>query len=386
MSEVPAGPPSPVPTGWLGQPRYARGLEEADAPEPRGRGRGTIALVLLGALIGSLVTATFVHFRTPGTAEVQVSTSPVSGVDSDRVIKVAAQLGPAVGTVVNLGEGSHASLGSAFVFAGASNVSYLLTNNHVVNSAKELHVVMPSGASFTATLVGTDPLDDLAVISVPDAGLPRATFGSSANLKVGQQVIAIGSPLGNDGSVTTGVVSALHRTISAGDVSGGASETLQDVMQTDASINPGNSGGPLADGDGSVVGVNVAVASNIGFSIPADLARHVAEDLIAGNKVQHPFLGVAYLSPIDAVAAGKGFNGAGVLVSAVNANTPASAAGLKVGDIIVSVDGVTLDNGRTLGGVMQTKHVGDSVTFSVKRDGQVLTLQATLVEKPSTAK
>ena len=193
---------------------------------------------------------------------------------------------------------------------------------------------MPGGKNLKAKVVGTDAFDDLAVISVADTSLPQAVFGKSADLKVGEQVVAIGSPLGNDGSVTVGVISALHRTISAGSGTSTSAETLQDVLQTDASINPGNSGGPLADMQGRIIGINVAVAGNtsrIGFSIPSDVAQNVAQALIARQPVKHPFLGISYLTAIDATESGQPFTGPGVLVTKVVDATPAASAGFHSG-------------------------------------------------------
>ena len=319
-----------------------------------------------------------------GVAEVHVTTNPVKA-GSVATADVARELAPAVGTVIAALSGSN-SLGSGFVVAHDSSLSYLVTNNHVVAGATALHVVMPDGTEFTAALVGTDALDDIAVVSVPATTLPVATFGTSADLVVGQPVVAIGSPLGNQGSVTVGVISALHRTISASGGGGTSSETLEDVLQTDASINPGNSGGPLSDLSGNVVGVNVATAgnaTNIGYSIPADLARYVAETLMKHQRVQHPFLGIAYLDSIDAIEAGTPFSGPGVLVRSVNAGTPAAAAGLRANDILVGIDGVAIDNGRTLGGLLQVHKVGDVVTCTVRRGSQTITLRATLEERPS---
>jgi S1-C subfamily serine protease len=183
------------------------------------------------------------------------------------------------------------------------------------------------------------------------------------------------------------VISALHRTITASGETGASSETLEDVLQTDASINPGNSGGPLADTTGNVVGVNVATAgnaTNIGYSIPADLARYVAETLIAHQKVQHPFLGIGYLTSIDAIENGTGFNGPGVYVKSISPGTPAAKAGFAAGDILVAIDGTPIDNGRTLGGLIQPHKVGDSIVCTVHRGSQTLTLNATLVERPNT--
>jgi S1-C subfamily serine protease len=291
-----------------------------------------------------------------------------------------------VGTIIARTGGTGASLGSGFVITRSGNTSYLLTNNHVVTGSSDLHVAMPNGDAYSATLVGTDRLDDLAVVSVPNASLPMATFGDSSQLRVGQFVVAIGSPLGNQSSVTAGVISALHRTISASGENSTSSETLEDVLQTDASINPGNSGGPLADAGGRVVGVNVAIAgnsNNIGYSIPSNLARQVAGELIAHQKVQHPFLGIAYLDAIQAIENGQGFNGPGVLVTRVSQGTPAAQAGFQSGDILVAINGVNIDNGLTLGGLLQGKHDGESIRCTVRRGGQTLTLSPTLEERPA---
>ncbi|HWF57133.1 MAG TPA: trypsin-like peptidase domain-containing protein [Candidatus Dormibacteraeota bacterium] len=357
-----------------------------DAPRRRpGPGwRGGLALLLAGLLVGGLVV--FAALRDRGgssIAEVQVNGSPAKA-PTVAAMEVANQLGPAVGTIVATLQSSNA-LGSGFVMARDSSVSYLVTNNHVVTGASALHVVMPDGHQFKATLVGTDPLDDIAVVSVPSTTLPQATFGTSAKLSVGEGVIAIGSPLGDQGSVTVGVISALHRTITASGEAGSSSETLEDVLQTDASINPGNSGGPLADTAGSVVGVNVATAGNatsIGYSIPADLARYVAETLIAHQKVQHPFLGVDYLTSIAAIENGTPFDGPGVYIKSVSSGTPAAKAGLAAGDVLVAIDGVAIDNGVTLGGLIQPHHVGDTIVCTVHRAGKAITLNATLVERP----
>jgi S1-C subfamily serine protease len=342
-------------------------------------------MLVIGLLAGGIIVFGAMRDRAgPGIAEVQVNGAPAK-VPAVAAVDVASRLGPAVGTIIAALPGS-TGLGSGFVIAKDSSVSYLVTNNHVVTGATALHVVMPDGHQFGAKLVGTDALDDIAVVSVPSTSLPQATFGSSDKLTVGQAVIAIGSPLGDQGSVTVGVISALHRTITASGQAGSSSETLEDVLQTDASINPGNSGGPLADTAGNVVGVNVATAgnaTNIGYSIPADLARYVAETLIAHQKVEHPFLGISYLTSISAIESGTGFDGPGVYVRAVSPNTPAAKAGFAAGDILVAIDGVPIDNGRTLGGLIQPHKVGDTIVCTVSRGGKTLTLNATLEERPS---
>ena len=370
------------------------------APPGRGAPRRGVLPPLLAACavlaIGLIVGAGVVtwHDRSAdgasGVAEIAVDTSPArtaaGGAPVDAV-GVARQLGPAVGTVVVKGPNGQSALGSGFVISHDANRSFLVTNRHVVDGATDVRVLMPGGKNLKGTVVGADALDDLAVVSVPDNSLKTAVFGKSADLQVGQRVIAIGSPLGNQGSVTSGVLSALHRTIQAGSSGGGASETLQDVLQTDASINPGNSGGPLADAEGRVVGVNVAVAgqgTNIGFSIPSDLARVVVDQLMRGKAVEHPFLGVSFVDELQATEQGKPYDGPGVLVEDVRSGTPAADAGLHAGDIITGMDGVTLDEGETVGGVLQRHRVGDAVPVTVRRGTQSLTLTVKLAARPST--
>ena len=387
-------PPPPWPSAWGAAPPVWQ-PPTAGTPPPRSRRRGlmlaaapALALGLVaGGAAGWMAHASSTSSTPGGTVSVPVDTRPPSG-GTGTVEAVAAKLGPAVGTIIaRHADAAQDALGSGFVFGQDSSGSYLLTNNHVVSGAQNLNVVMPGGKNLAATVVGTDALDDLAVIRVPDNSLPKAVLGDSTQVHVGEAVVAIGSPLGNEGSVTSGVISALHRTISAGSEGSQQSETLQDVLQTDASINPGNSGGPLADTEGRVIGVNVAVAgnaNNIGFSIPISVARGVADDLVQHRKVQHPFLGIGYLTNIDATEQGRGFDGPGVLVSDVRSGTPADKAGFHVGDILQKVGDLTLDNGETLGGAIQAHKVGDSVTFTVRRGDQTLTLTATLVDRPAS--
>lgn len=367
---VPAPPPGPSPRRAPNVTRRAAAVLVV------------VALVVGGGIAYGVARATTSSGRS---VTINIDNTPVH-VPTTNASGVAQQLVPATGTVIARTGGTNASLGSGVVMAHNGNVSYLLTNNHVITGSHDLHVAMPNGVNLNATLVGADVGDDLAVVSVPSGSLPLATFGDSSQLQVGQPVVAIGSPLGNQSSVTAGVLSSLHRTITASGDQSNQSETLEDVLQTDASINPGNSGGPLADVQSRVIGINVAIAgssSNIGYSIPSNLARRVAQELIAGQKVQHPFLGIAYLDAIDAIEAGKGFNGPGVLVTQVTASTPASAAGFQVNDILVAIDNNNITNGQTLGGLIQEKNVGDKIACTVKRGSQTLTLTATLVERPS---
>jgi len=360
--DPPAHPHASAAYQWAPAPPPHPASPAATARSPRfGFGRALIVL-LIGILAGGVGGYVVLRGLSPstGATHIQVDNSPVQGAGD--TVKVAKQLTPAVGTIIARQGTTSSSLGSGFVIGREASSSFLLTNNHVVTGSSDLHVLMPNGSLFTATLVGADRLDDLAVVSVPDTSLPLATFGDSSQLQVGQMVIAIGSPLGNQSSVTSGVISALHRTISAGSGTGASTETLEDVLQTDASINPGNSGGPLADVNGRVVGVNVAVAgnaTNIGYTIPSNLARQVASALMQHQTVQHPFLGIGYLDAIDAVEAGRGFSGSGVLVTTVSSGSPAAQAGFQTNDILQAINGVAIVNGQTLGGLIQDKRVGD---------------------------
>jgi serine protease Do len=277
-------------------------------------------------------------------------------------------------------------IGSGFVIAHEDGASYLVTNNHVVAGASKVIILMPDGRHFTASVQGTDPIQDIAVVKVNDGSLPLAQFGDSTRLVVGQQVVAIGSPHGNQSSVTAGIISSLHRTLAASRGAGTPSEDLPDVLQTDAAINPGNSGGPLADADGNVIGVNTAMdatGQGIGYAIPSLIAKRIAQDLIAGRKPGHPYMGVCYQSQDAFLASGKDIPGYGVLVTSALPGTPAAKAGLKAGDLIEKVDGVDLNNGQTLGGAIQPRGPGDTVQLTVFRSGGTTTLPLTLADRPA---
>ena len=316
-----------------------------------------------------------------------VSPAPVAAgaFDPAHVVQV---LGPAVAELIVRTNGGGGGIGSAFVISHDSGASYLVTNNHVVANATKLIVLMPDGRHFTGTVQGTDPLQDIAVVKVSDWSLPLAQFGDSTKVKVGQQVVAIGNPLGNQASVTSGIISALHRTISASTGAGTAAESLPDVMQTDAAINPGNSGGPLADAEGNVIGVNTAsnaAGQGIGYAIPSLIAKRIAQDLIAGRKPGHPYMGVCYQSEDSFLASGTDIPGYGVLVTAALPGTPAAKAGLKAGDLIEKVDDVELNNGQTLGGAIQPHAPGDTVQLTVLRAGSTTTLPLTLADRSSAS-
>lgn len=300
-------------------------------------------------------------------------------------VHAARIAGPAVAMVI-VGSGRGVAEGSGVAFQTDAESTDILTNNHVVTGASAIQALMPDGRHFEAKAVGTDAYEDLAVIRVP-AVLPTARFGDSTKLQVGQPVLAIGSPLGNQSSVTAGVVSALHRTlIGVGGGRAGQQENLPDVLQTDAPINPGNSGGPLVDGNGLVVGINTAgssSASGIGFAIPSSVAKRVAGNLAAGKPPADPYLGVCALSLENALAQGISVDGYGVLVQGVVSGGPASQAGLRANDLIRAVDGVTLNNGQTLGGALQLHSAGDQVRLAVSRGGSSSNIDVPLGSQPA---
>lgn len=352
---------------------------------PRAAGLALLGAVLLtGCSVNrpSAQPTTTASSAAQSTSTPYAASAPAGGFDPEHVADV---LGPAVGMVI-VRKGGATGEGSGFVISHSGSQSFMVTNNHVVESGTSIQVLMLDGRHFAASVKGTDPQGDIAVLSIPDASLPTASFADSTRLRVGQQVVAIGSPLGNQGSVTSGIISALHRSITAGGSVSGPSERLSDVLQTDAAINPGNSGGPLADADGHVVGVNTATqsnASNVGFAIPSAVAKRIAEALIAGHRPGHPFLGVSFAEEADAIAAGRDFHGYGVLVREVVPNSAADKAGVKADDVIEKLGGVELRNGQTLGGVLQQHEVGEHVKLTVLRGGNTLDLDCVLGDRPA---
>ncbi|MCA9999320.1 MAG: trypsin-like peptidase domain-containing protein [Anaerolineales bacterium] len=288
--------------------------------------------------------------------------------------------------------------GSGFVI---DQEGHIVTNNHVVADGGPIQVNFANGRSVPATLIGTDPDSDVAVIKVdmPANELTVVPLGDSDSLKVGQIVIAIGSPFGLDNTMTTGIVSGLSRTLP-----GGASASryqVPDVIQTDAAINPGNSGGPLLDLNGRVIGINTAIespvraSSGVGFAVPVNVVKAVVPQIINGEQVQHPWLGIAGGTITPAAAEQMGLNSEqrGVVVSTVTAGGPAAQAGLRGGDantglggdVIVGIDGQVVNEfDDLLGYIIQHTTVGQTVTLQILRGGQPQTVQITLGARPAS--
>jgi len=264
--------------------------------------------------------------------------------------------------------------GSGFVYDADGHI---VTNDHVVEGATSVKVTFADGATYKATVVGTDPSTDLAVIKVdaPASKLHPLGLANSDDVAVGDGVVAIGSPFGLENTLTTGVVSALNRTID-----GTNGYSIPGAIQTDAAINHGNSGGVLLNMQGDVIGVTSQIESEsggnvgIGFAIPSNTVRSVADQLVSGQKVEHAFLGVQLQ---DAA-------GGGARIAAVTAGSPAADAGLKAGDVVTALDGTSIADAEELTAAVVSKQPGDTVKVTVKRDGSTKTLTATLGTRPSS--
>ena len=348
----------------------------------------------LAAISGGTVEAQPASVVTTSTqATNQTEAAQVGVIDARTAVEEA---GPAVVTIVNtqsvnntgrrfFGPTTATAIGSGVII---SNDGYIVTNNHVIENQQSLEVIFSDGTKAAATLVGTDSFSDLAVIKV-DAEVPAvAEFGDSDALEPGQAVVAIGSALGDfRNTVTAGVVSALHR-----DLEDSGSVALQDLIQTDAAINEGNSGGPLLDLEGNVIGINVAVvrgagmgasvAEGLGFAIPGNTARQVADQLIANGSVSRPYVGVSYQLITPQMAAYYSLPvDQGLLITAVGEGSPAAQAGIQQGSIITRFDGVEpgSEGSSSLEQLLSNHQVGDSVTLTVIAPGTNSEQEITLV-------
>lgn len=278
--------------------------------------------------------------------------------------------------------------GSGIAYKSASGGgTYILTNNHVVEDAEKLTVRNADGESFSAQLVGRDPETDIAVVKV-DADIPVISVGDSSQLVVGQTVVAIGSPFGLEHSVTSGVVSALGRSLP--ESSSDSAYPLVDVIQTDAAINPGNSGGALVDSKGRLVGINTAIYSEngtsggIGFAIPSNTAVRIADQLIEGGEISHPFIGVVGQSVTSTLATQENLTvEEGAYVVSVTEGSGAAAAGLREGDVIVKADDTSIRTMDDLILQVRRTSVGDTITLTYLRDGKTMTADVTVGDKPA---
>ncbi len=383
-----SGPPAPGATGYdpyvTGpvpgfEPPLLGASEAWDAP-PSGRtkqrtgGTGKVVAIavasgLLAGVVGGVGGYTIAENRSSSSLTSAGATIPQTDADlsarpSGSIASVAAAVLP---TVVQIEETSSSGSGTGSGFIIRQD-GYILTNNHVVEGAAAggtLTVRFQDGTTVPAKIVGRDTSYDLAVVKVEKTGLPVATLGNSDGIVVGDSTIAVGSPLGLEGTVTAGIVSALNRPVTAG---GSGENSFINAIQTDAAINPGNSGGPLLDAEGKVIGVNSAIASlsqgagqagsiGLGFAIPINQAKRVAEEIISSGTSTHPVIGVQVDSR---------YTGEGAQVSGVTEGGPAAAAGIKTGDIIVDVNGRAVSDSTELIVAIRTYAPGDTITIGIK--------------------
>ncbi|MEU7573875.1 trypsin-like peptidase domain-containing protein [Micromonospora sp. NPDC049240] len=375
---VPTYQAQPYPPHQAGQPVPPWGQHQPARPSRAGKfvGAGALALALMlgsGVAGGALALA----LDDGGGVTRTYSAAPV--INSADLPKIAAAVQDSIVTIMtDSGEGSGVIL---------SADGFVLTNNHVVASASgdTVKVVFANGKNASAKIVGTDPKTDLAVVKASGVSdLKAAKFGDSDGMQVGDQVLALGSPLGLQGSVTAGILSARDRTISAGE--GGQQQTPQQgassisgLLQTDAPINPGNSGGALVNTRGEVIGINTAIATagqgsngniGVGFAIPSNKAKDVAEKLQRGEKISHPSLGVSVNAAEDG----------GAMVAAVTPGSAAEKAGIQRGDVITKFGDKVINDSNDLVGAVQAGKVGDRVELQFKRNGSDETATVTLAE------
>ena len=360
---------------------------------------GLIAALGLGIGVGA---ASYAVFEDDEPATVAVDTTDTTATTETTETQPTASAGDEGISVAEIYERTNESVveittssggsgaqGSGFVFDAEGHV---VTNQHVVAGASDINVRFSNGSTYPATLVGSDRSTDLAVIDVdaPAAVLEPLTLGDSSAVRVGDAVVALGSPFGLEGTITSGIVSALHRQMTAPN-----NFTITDSIQTDAAINHGNSGGPLLNADGRVVGVNAQIESEsggndgVGFAIPSNTVRRIADQLIDTGAVEHAYLGVSLTTVED-----------GVAVATVESDTPAEEAGLRPatgnrveggvevptgGDVIVEFDGQPVRTTGELQSAVNGKRPGDEVTIVVLRDGDREELELTLGTQPPQA-
>lgn len=271
-------------------------------------------------------------------------------------------------------------LGSGFIM---SSDGYIITNNHVVRKAEEIEVILEGGKKYTAKIVGTDPVTDLALLKIdPEGPLPAVEMGDSSALAIGDSVFAIGNPFGLGHTVTAGIVSAKGRALGIG--------RYDNFVQTDAAINPGNSGGPLFDYEGKVVGVNTAVMARgqgLGFAIPINMAKTVVEHLKVHGRVIRGWLGIMIQDITPEISEALEINrDEGGLVSEVKEGSPADRAGLRRGDVIVSLEGEKIPDAATLARKLALTRPGVDTKFVVLRDGKERVFTVKLIEHPENEK
>lgn len=406
-----------TPYGFPFGPQGPNGGQDQGMAQPEdggnaSRGGSSAASHIVTAVVAALVAAalclgvgyfalTYGWVSTPTTTSLTNVQSNKSGTGS-----ATAKTGEAADwkTVASEVSGSVVSIQAALSNGTAkgsgaivSAKGYIVTNNHVISGAQQIQVTLSNGQMYTAQVVGTDTTTDLAVIKLdnPPSDLKAVEFADSDKLAVGEDVMAIGNPLGYDDTATTGIVSALNRPVTVTDDSG--SDIVTNAVQIDAAINPGNSGGPTFNAAGQVIGINSSIASTatssdsagsigIGFAIPSNLVKRVANEIIKDGKVKHVALGVTITTgtvEADGVTRAGAKVTAGASGSAVVSGSPADKAGLKVGDVIVAYDGNAVSSTYSLLGYVRASALNDKVTLTIVRGGKTMDVEVTLDKEES---
>jgi S1-C subfamily serine protease len=363
------------------------------SPPSRGLAPGAaVAIAAVAAVLASALTLGATRLwpsRTSGVAvERHVSPATAAATRSDgSIVSIAAKARPWVVNIDVSGR-QRGFFGTQVVQGTGSGVilrsdGYIITNNHVVENAQQVRVTLASGQSVSGRVTGADPVTDVGVVKIDKTGLPSADIGTAKDLEVGELAVAIGSPLGLRQTVTAGIISALGRTVDRGD-----EPPLVDMIQTDAAVTQGNSGGALLDARGALVGVNSAIAASpevgaegIAFAIPIDIAKAVADELIASGKATHPWMGVS-LGTIDPETSSRFGVSEGALVAEIVPDGPAAKGGLREQDVIVGFDGKKIASSDELVVAIRQHKVGDKVKVDVVRGGDKQSLEVTLGDRP----
>ena len=342
-----------------------------------------VALVMSGVLdLGSSSSDTESSTSSSSSSS-STTTIEIDPEDTTLAEVVAAKALPSVVSITVTCSDSTEGIGSGVILDTDGNI---LTNYHVIEDAEEIVVTLDSGDTYEAEVLGSDDSSDLAVVTLVDAGDAELTpieIGDSDDINVGEWVMAIGSPFGNEQSVTTGIVSALYRSTALTSTSG--TSIYVNMIQTDAAINPGNSGGALVNAEGQLIGINSLIesysesSSGVGFAIPVNYAMKIADQIIAGETPVHPYVGVT-LTSVDALSALQSDSSVteGAQVVSVTEGSPAEEAGIEEGDIITMVDDTEITSADSLIIAVRTYDVGDTVTFTLIRDSTEMTVEVTL--------
>lgn len=360
-----------------------------------GRKLGALVVVLLVVFLGAFLYDKYLYkddkVAQPATLYDGNQTAPAK---EATVTSVSDKVSPSVVSIITntttrtyFGAVPSQAAGTGII---VSSDGYILTNKHVVNSARSVQVITVDGVTYEdVAVVGTDPLNDVAYLKIKDGkDLPAATLGDSNTVRVGQSVVAIGNALGQyQNTVTSGIISGTGRPIQAGDESGNQVETLTDLLQTDAAINSGNSGGPLLNMAGQVIGINTAVAQDaqgIGFAIPINATKGTLKGVLAGNGVQRAYLGVRYV-PITPeitkkydLSVKQGAYVYGESTGSVISGSPADKGGIKEKDIITKINGAAVGRNGGVSSLVGAYAPGDTIGITVVRDGSEKELRVTL--------